>query len=58
MGSSCAYNLHQGWGGRDTIVVFSRVRQPATGQSIAVHGSVSTGYLDGQPRPALFESPS
>ena len=55
MGGSWAFYLHQG---RDTIVVFSRHRTPVKNRTIAVHGSVSIGYLDGQPRPALFESDS
>ncbi len=53
MGGSWAYYLHQG---RDTIVVFTRSSAPSTKGTISVHGSVSVGYLDGQPRPALFES--
>ena len=53
MGGSWAYYLHQG---RDTIVVFSRLRTPIKNSNIAVYGSISMGYLDGQPRPALFES--
>lgn len=56
MGMSCAYNLHQGWRGRDTLVVFSRIRFPSSGNSVKVFGSLSTGYLDGQARPALFET--
>ncbi len=54
MGVSNAYYLHQG---RDTIVVFTRRVAPAKDRNVSVTGSISIGYLDGQPRPALFESP-
>ena len=53
MGTSWAYYLHQG---RDTIVVFSRIHAPVKDSKVKVVGSISMGYLDGQPRPALFES--
>lgn len=55
MGASYAYNLHQG---RDTIVVFTRSHAPVPHERITVTGSLSTGYLEGAPRLALFESPS
>lgn len=54
MGSSYAYYLLQG---RDTIVVFTRTRTPVPRQRVKISGSVSTGYLEGRPRVALFETP-
>lgn len=53
VGGGYAYNLHQG---RDTLVVFTRVRTPRSRESVTVSGTVSTGFLDGQARLALFES--
>jgi hypothetical protein len=53
VGGSYAYYLMQG---RDTIVVFTRGGRPASRRNAEVHGSVSIGYLDGVPRPALFEN--
>ncbi len=53
MGDGYSFYLHQG---RDTIVVFTRVRTPAEKQKVRVLGTVSTGYLDGRPRPAVFET--
>jgi hypothetical protein len=47
------FYLHQG---RDTIVVFTRVRVPVENENVTVRGSISTGYLDGAPRQTLFES--
>jgi len=41
--------------GADTILVFMRSRQPIPSQRLTVTGSVSTGYLQGTPHPALFE---
>ena len=41
----------------DTLVVFTRTRTPKSRTHLRVTGTVSTGYLDGVPRPALFESP-
>jgi membrane protein implicated in regulation of membrane protease activity len=41
--------------GRDTMVVFTRTRVPVTDEHISVRGTISTGYLDGVPRQALFE---
>ena len=52
VGSSYAYYLYQG---HDSIVVFTRSRAPIPHQKLAVTGSVSTGFLEGVPRPALFE---
>ena len=53
VGGGFAFNLHQG---KDTIVVFTRVRTPHPRENVTVSGSISTGFLDGQPRLALFES--
>jgi hypothetical protein len=53
MGEGYAFNLHQG---RDTIVVFTRTHKPETQQSITVVGSVTTGFLDGTARQAIFEN--
>jgi len=52
VGGSWAYTLVQG---RDTIVVFSRTRAPRVRDHVVVVGSLSTGYLDGQSRAAIFE---
>lgn len=53
VGGGFAYNLHQG---RDTIVVFTRARTPRSRETVTVSGTISTGFLDGLPRLALFES--
>lgn len=53
VGGGYAFYLHQA---RDTMVVFTRVRTPQPRQNVKLTGHVSTGYLDGQPRLALFES--
>lgn len=52
IGGSHAFLLHQG---RDTLVVFTRLRVPRTRDRLTIVGSVSTGFLDGRPRQALFE---
>jgi hypothetical protein len=52
VGGSYAFNLLQG---RDTLVVFTRSRVPVFRQTVTVTGSVSTGYLEGSPRAAVFE---
>lgn len=52
VGGGYAYYLHQG---RDTIVVFTRSHVPRERQNVAVIGMVSTGYLDGLARSAIFE---
>lgn len=54
IGGAYAFYLQQG---RDTIVVFSRVRRPYRNEKVHVAGSVSMGYLDGVARPSLFEVP-
>jgi len=53
VGGSWAYTLVQG---RDTIVVFSRTRAPRVRDHIVVVGTLSTGFLDGQSRAAIFEA--
>ena len=53
VGQGYAFNLRQG---RDTVVVFSPTRRPDLHQHVVVAGTVSTGYLDGAPRVAIFES--
>lgn len=53
VGGSWAYTVVQG---RDTIVVFSRTREPKVRERIVVIGTISRGYLDGQSRVAIFES--
>jgi hypothetical protein len=52
VGGGHAFYLHQG---RDTLVVFTRTRQPAPRERVVISGSITTGYLDGVPRQALFE---
>ena len=41
--------------GGDTMVVFTRTRVPVTDEHVSIRGTISTGYLDGVPRQALFE---
>jgi len=53
VGGSWAYTVVQG---RDTIVVFSRTREPKAQERIVVVGTLSRGYLDGQSRVAIFEA--
>jgi hypothetical protein len=53
VGGSWAYTVVQG---RDTIVVFTRTREPKIRQRIEVVGTLSRGFLDGQSRVAIFES--
>jgi hypothetical protein len=53
VGGSWAYTLVQA---RDTIVVFSRTREPKPRERIVVVGMLSNGYLDGQSRVAIFEA--
>jgi hypothetical protein len=53
MGEGYVFHLHQG---RDTVVVFTRTRTPEVHARVDVVGHVSTGYLDGVPRVAVFES--
>jgi len=54
IGRGYVFNLVQG---RDTVVVFSPTRHPETHDRIRVEGTVSTGYLDGLARVAIFETP-
>ena len=53
VGGSWAYTVVQG---RDTIVVFSRTREPKVREPIVVVGTLSRGFLDGQSRVAIFEA--
>jgi len=53
IGQGYVYQLHQS---RDTVVVFSPTHRPAIHDRLVVEGTVSTGYLDGLPRVALFET--
>ncbi len=53
VGGGFAFYLHQG---KDTLVVFTRSRQPRRGQKVTVEGTMSVGFLDGQSHAALFES--
>lgn len=53
VGGSWAFSLVQG---RDTIVVFTRVRAPKLYDKIVVTGTLSSGYLDGRSRAAIFEN--
>lgn len=53
VGGSWAYSLVQG---RDTIVVFTRVRVPKLHEKLVVIGTLSNGYLDGRSRAAIFET--
>jgi hypothetical protein len=54
IGRGYVFNLIQG---RDTVVVFSPTRHPEPHDKIRVDGTVSTGYLDGMARVAIFETP-
>lgn len=51
LGAGHVFQLLQG---RDTVVVFTPQQPPERHQRIEVAGSVSTGYLDGIPRIAIF----
>lgn len=55
MSSGFVFHLIQG---RDTVVVFSPDRRPNPHDQVRVSGSVSTGFLDGVARVAIFETPS
>ena len=55
VGTGWAFYLMQG---RDTIVTFTRSQTPTPREVITVKGQVSTGFLDGVPRQALFEDAS
>ena len=52
VGGGHAYYLLQH---QDTLVVFTRGVAPRRTQKVTLSGTVSTGYLDGQPHLALFE---
>ena len=53
VGGGFAFYLQQA---KDTLVVFTRVRQPRRGEKLKLYGTMSTGFLDGQSHSALFES--
>jgi hypothetical protein len=53
IGSGYVFHLIQG---RDTVVVFSPARRPETHAKVRVAGNVTTGYLDGVARVAIFEA--
>ncbi|MBI5170327.1 MAG: hypothetical protein HZA61_12635 [Candidatus Eisenbacteria bacterium] len=53
VGGGYAFYLHQG---KDTLVVFTRSREPRRGQKVTLEGTMSVGFLDGQTHSALFES--
>src|SRR5262247_1247774 len=52
VGQGHAFQLRQG---RDVVVIYSTLREPRIHETINVVGIVSTGYLDGAPRVAIFE---
>jgi hypothetical protein len=52
VGTGHAFQIRQG---REVVVVYSTLRQPRLHDRVEVKGSVSTGYLDGKPRVAIFE---
>jgi hypothetical protein len=52
VGAGWAFYLVQG---RDTMVTFTRSQRPEPHDVIRMKGQVSTGFLDGVPRQALFE---
>ena len=54
VGGGFAFYLHQK---RDTIVVFTRNGTPVERKRVELMGTVSTGYLDGAARAAIFEAP-
>jgi hypothetical protein len=54
VGGGYAYYLHDG---KDSIVVFTRATRPQKKARLQVYGTVSTGFLDGAPRAAIFETP-
>jgi hypothetical protein len=54
IGQGYVFWLHQG---RDTVAVFSPARRPRPNERVTVAGTITTGYLDGVPRVALFEIP-
>lgn len=52
VGGGHAYYLHQG---KDTLVVFTRSGAPRVRSRVSLDGRVSTGYLDGEARVAVFQ---
>jgi hypothetical protein len=55
IGASHAYYLHDG---DDMLLVFTRKGAPETFKKHTVTGTISTGKLEGDPRPSLFERAS
>lgn len=55
VGGGYAFYLLQG---RDTIVTFTRSRVPEPRQNVVIEGQITTGFLDGEARQALFENPT
>ena len=55
VGGGLAFYLHQR---RDSIAVFTSLRAPVERERIKLYGTVSTGFLDGKPRAAVFETPA
>jgi hypothetical protein len=53
VGTGWAFYLMQG---RDTIVAFMHTRSPRPHEVVTMRGQVSTGFLDGVARQALFET--
>ena len=53
VGGGYAFWLMQG---RDSIVVFTTYRTPVEKARIKIVGTVSTGFLDGKARAAVFEN--
>jgi hypothetical protein len=55
VGQGHTFYLHQG---RDTLVVYTRMRTPVSREKLQIVGSVTMGFLDGAPRVAVFETGS
>jgi hypothetical protein len=55
VGGGSAFYLHEG---RDSLVVYTLLRSPVEREHIKLFGTVSTGFLDGKPRVAVFEAAS
>lgn len=55
VGQGHTFYLHQG---RDTLVIYTRMRTPVSRQKVQIVGSVTMGFLDGAPRVAVFETGS
>ncbi len=53
LGGGYLFYLHDG---RDSLAVYTLTRTPVERSHIKLFGTVSTGYLDGEPRAAVFEN--